>query len=600
MFVRRMLVIIAVVVIAAIGLQFLRSFGLINFLSNINSMETLEEPQKISIGSIKAEKYLILYDDNDENSILTLEQIKKTLDYMKKDYLAAECSQNIKNLKDFDCIFFSFERLDHCNDINVYLDYVKGGGSLIFAIRPLPDDTFHEIKDLLGIDSLHSETYTSKGIKVNSDIMFGVEGFETPNEAISNSSLYLATDKDCIMHLLSYDDNALLWSKEYGSGKFIIFNGTMLNQKMNRGLLCSILSIAKNDLVYPIVNVKMLHIDDFPAPIPSGSDEKIYSEYFRDIPQFYREIWWSDMIKLSKKYDLKYSGFVILDYNDDTKPPFEKASAEFKKTMLLYGKELLSSGGEIGLHGYNHQSLAPEGYIKQDLGYNSWDSIEDMTESQLELISFISSIFKNYELRAYVPPSNILSPMGRDAIKLANPDLAIIASLYQKNEHGDVYDQEFEIAEDGIIEFPRISSGYFKEDQSVWLIYNGIILYGIFSHFIHPDDVLDEKRSKFKKWSEMEEDFDSLIGDMVKRYGWLRMFTISSASLELVKYLECKPYIEYEQDRINIYTDNFRSGIYMILRTDKNISEAKGLEYERISKTAYLLHLNESFASIFF
>ncbi len=66
---------------------------------------------------------------------------------------------------------------------------------------------------------------------------------------------------------------------------------------------------------------------------------------------------------------------------------------------------------------------------------------------------------------------------------------------------GIIYDQEFEVADDGIIEFPRLSAGYSKNDESLWNIYNGLNMYGLFAHFIHPDDVLDPERNEGKSWT---------------------------------------------------------------------------------------------------
>ncbi len=78
----------------------------------------------------------------------------------------------------------------------------------------------------------------------------------------------------------------------------------------------------------------MIHIDDFPSPIPAGRDEKIYEEFSRDIPQFYKEVWWPEMIKISKKFDIKYSGFVIENYNNITSQPFEKGDSHKKHDAL--------------------------------------------------------------------------------------------------------------------------------------------------------------------------------------------------------------------------------------------------------------------------
>ncbi|MBN1299117.1 MAG: DUF2194 domain-containing protein [Actinobacteria bacterium] len=606
MFLRRLIVIIISVVLLAAGVQFLRSFGVLNLVRNLNTAYDLVQSQKLEISdyadneSEDFEKYLVIFDEDEENSRLVSQQLIKTLEYMKKDYIASSYAGSIENINSFDIIFITFERLGLIGNIDEYLSYAEKGGSLALLVRPLADSNFEKIYDEFGIASFSKNLYKSSGIKVLKDIVFGAEGFESDSKMILNSSMKLSINSDTDLHMASADNNPLLWSRSYGAGRIIVFNGTALNEKTNRGIIVSIISLGRPELIYPVANIKMLHIDDFPAPVPSGKNENIYLEFSRDIPKFYREVWWADMIRISKKYDLKYSGFVIESYNDKTTPPFSDADEAMKKNLLLYGRDLLSMGGEIGLHGYNHQSLAPQGYIKQALGYRPWDSLSDMVESLKTLKEFINSVFPNYELRAYVPPSNILSPEGREAVIKAIPDLGVISSVYHENAEGDIYAQEFEVAEDGIIEFPRITAGYLKNDEIMWNIYNAVNLYGIFSHFIHPDDVLDIERGAGIGWPDMVKDFESIISEMTEKYVWLRKYTISPAALELQKYLECRPYVQYGDDLINIYTDNYRENIYCILRTEKTISDAQNCKYEKISDTAYLLILNDKVCALKF
>jgi len=478
------------------------------------------------------------------------------------------------------------------------MDYVYSGGRVALLTRPVIDKTFESISELLGIKKYQPGVYDTDGIEVLSDILIGVKNFKTGSEIIRNSALKVEVDDGSIIHLKSYDGNPMLWTRDYGSGRFVVFNGTILNAKNNRGVIASVMRLSKDNFIYPVINVKMIHIDDFPAPIPEGKDEKIFEEFSRDVPAFYREVWWSDMIKLAKKYDLKYTGFIIETYNSLTEPPFKKGDSKNLRNLLLYGREILGLGGELGLHGYNHQSLAPEGFIKQDLGYKPWSSRDNMILSIQELIQFIRSIFAHYELRAYVPPSNILSPEGRESVVKASPDLKVIASVYLSNTEGDVYSQEFEVAEDKIVEFPRLSAGYEKDAIKMWQIYNGINLYGIFAHFIHPDDVLDPKRNNGKSWTALEKEFDSILGEVNSKYGWLRSFTISPAAQELIKYLECNPRVEYSGDAINIYTENYREDIYCIFITNKGIAESENCEYEKISEDAYLLTLKSEKCSL--
>ena len=599
MFIRKLSIIIIALLLLAAGFMLLRSFGMLKLVKNANSQEELPEAISAEIPvNTDFEKYLIVSNIKAENSVKTEEQLKAVLHYMKKDYRAVNIDQQVQNLSDYDCIFLTFERLDFLKNLGDYIDYVNAGGNLVFLTRPVTDKSFESISSLLGIKKYEKELIDTSGIKVLSEVMIGANGFESKTEAILNRSINLELISDIKPLLESYTDVPLLWERNYGKGHFIVLNGTFLNTKNNRGLLAGIISMGKENLIYPVINVKMIHIDDFPAPIPTGRDEKIYEEFSRDIPQFYKEVWWPEMIKISKKFDIKYSSFAIESYNNNTELPLAKGNSKDIQNLLIYGKELLGIGGEMGLHGYNHQSLALQGFIKQDLGYTPWKSENDMAGSIKELVRFMKSVFSQYSFKAYVPPSNILSPEGRDAVIEGNPDLKIISSVYLPNKEGDAYVQELSIADDGIIEFPRISAGYEKKDATMWSIYNGVNLYGLFAHFIHPDDVLNPERNSGKSWGQLSKEFTSMIGEVNQSYGWLRSFTISSASQELVKYLECKPQIEYKNDTITIYTENFRPDIYCIMRTKSKIIESDKCDYLKIADDAYLLTLKDAICSL--
>ncbi len=599
MLIRKLSIIIIALVVLAAGFMVLRSHGLLKFVKNANLQEELPEAISPKIpANIDFEKYLIVSNAQENNSLKTEEQLKAVLEFMKKDYQTINIDQQVQDLSGFDCIFLTFERLDFLKNLSDYTDYVNAGGNLVFLTRPVTDKSLKSISSLLGIRENLGEIINTYGIKMLADVIIGAGDFKSDTDTIINSSLRLELDPEARIFIVSYEDIPILWEQNYGKGSFIVFNGTMLNAKNNRGLIAGIIALAKENLIYPIINLKMIHIDDFPAPIPAGRDEKIYEEFNRDIPQFYKEVWWTDMIKISKKFDIKYSSFIIESYNNVTEPPFPRGDSKDIKNLLFFGKELLGIGGEMGLHGYNHQPLAMKGHIKQDLEYIAWKSENDMAESIKELMRFVKSVFSQYSFRAYVPPSNILSPEGRQAVIEGNPDLKIIASVYLTNKEGDVYVQELSIAEDGIIEFPRISSGHENEDGKMWSIYNGLNLYGLFAHFIHPDDVLDPDRGGGKSWTQLSREFASILEEVNQDYGWLRSFTISPAGQELVKYLECKPQIEYKDDIITIYTEDFRPDIYYIMRTKRKIIESEKCDYLKISDDAYLLTIKDAICSL--
>ena len=170
---------------------------------------------------------------------------------------------------------------------------------------------------------------------------------------------------------------------------------------------------------------------------------------------------WNQIYELAEKYNIRYTGLVIENYSDQVEGPFPRNRDT--QRFQYFGNMLLRQGGEIGYHGYNHMPLCLVGFDYQGDydSYNLWESYEDMVEAMRELHAFCTELFPEESFRVYVPPSNILSEEGRKMLAEEFPDLAAVASLYIP---GDIsYIQEFEVAEDGIVETPRIISGYIFE-----------------------------------------------------------------------------------------------------------------------------------------
>ena len=96
--------------------------------------------------------------------------------------------------------------------------------------------------------------------------------------------------------------------------------------------------------------------------------------------------------------------------------------------------------------------------------YNTWTSDTAIEKSLDELMDFTENLFPRSERSVYVPPSNILSAEGRALLAKDYPNIKVIASSYFSEDF--VYEQEFEVADDGIVEEPRITSGAIIDDYT--------------------------------------------------------------------------------------------------------------------------------------
>ena len=82
----------------------------------------------------------------------------------------------------------------------------------------------------------------------------------------------------------------------------MVLNATLTGEKANRGLTLCALFALEDTIVYPIINAGMIFIDDFPAPQPEGTDERLMADFGYSIQGFFRNHWWPDMKRLVWTY----------------------------------------------------------------------------------------------------------------------------------------------------------------------------------------------------------------------------------------------------------------------------------------------------------
>jgi hypothetical protein len=555
-------------------------------LSNVKTKET--KVIKLSedvLERVKQDPFLIIYDPTIKESVAIKDNFKQTLKYMKQKIEEVTIQSIPENFDSYKMVIVTFEDIDLIQNIDKIDSYVQKGGNFFFAIRPDLDGAFYKLYRKLGIYEVGGFTEV-QGIELTSNLLIKQKGLIIKDNLISNSSLAVGLEKKATLYAkAALNKLPLLWDVEYGKGKFMVFNGTMFSTKDNRGFISGAISLLLDNFMYPVLNMKLTYLDDFPAPIPLGYNEKIFNELKLDIPTFYRNVWWPFIQKQSAKYDLKYTGVVIQTYNNRVYPPFH-SEHDSENHLIRYGRELLKMGGEIGVHGYNHQSLVTDQDRVNHLGYRSWPNETNMAASLNLVESYINEAFPGYEISTYVPPSNIIEQNGIHALSNAIPTITNISSLYLPDADNTAFVQEFE-KKGNFIHIPRLTSGHEYSDSNKWTMLNGINSIGVFSHFIHPDDILDENRSSSSSWKEVSEGLNDIFKDVYKEYPWLISMTASEAARALEKYEQSEIYIEDKEDKKIGYIDNFSSEISFILRTNKKIGKVKGCKIEKIDNGIY-------------
>lgn len=550
--------------------------------------ETALSPAEIQ--TIHQDKFLLVYDPNIKESSGLMSNFEKTLAYLKKTYTTVSVSQIPSNLHDYKNIIILTPKLESIKDFPLITNYVSDGGGVFFGIRPDADSTIYErFHGILGINE--SEVGTSyrdtSSIKMESDLLLKSKGLKFEDEIVfSNSVLDISLKENSKVLAVTGNQIPFIWSTPYGKGTFMVFNGTMLDHEMNRGFIAGALSYLNNNFIYPIINSKVMYIDDFPAPFPEGTNEIIYREYKMDIKSFFHMVWWPDMLKAAKEYDVKYTAGMIESYNDDVDGPFNERLSE--ENLKIFGRDLIQMGGELAVHGYNHQSLTMDQKQVDHLGYTAWKDKKDMVNSLKELDQFVQDVFPGHTFKTYIPPSNVLSEDGKKAIQEAIPSITNFASLLIPDDKAIAYIQEYQYSGQ-YYEIPRLTSDYHYHDEVQWIIANGATLYGAFSHFVHPDDILDEERNENKRWADMSANYSKMLKDVKGKYPWMKSQTASKSTESLRKYQDAQVFISESDQKVEGYINGFQGELDFVFRSDKKIADSNGCKVKKIDGDHYLI-----------
>lgn len=487
----------------------------------------------------------------------------------------------------------------HDDDIQLLEQKVAAGSYLNILIRSY-DPRLYELAGFSGLDGF----IDTEGLIFDSELFPGLDELEQlPNKVFYSSSMELVRDQDTTPLLSSVDGTPLVWTHRLGEGSVMFCNTTILQDKLNRGLLLQLLLKHSRYQVATIFPKKIFNIDDFPAPLPAGNDPVIFEEYQRDTIKFFKEIWWSDVRDLASRYDLALTGLAIGSYNDDTIPPFEPISETDLETINYFARKLAETRGEIGIHGYNHNSLLLEGQTDfEEFGYNPWPSVESMSEALRYLESELTSRLGKIEYRTYVAPSNLATKESKQAVLDVFEGIRVFAGIYTGSRKiAGSFIQEFGPDPDipGTYDFPRFSSGYHPDPRTMWSIYNAIAELGVFNHFIHPDDLLDEERSGGLGWSELLKGLEEILSETFERFPFLVPATDHAAYLDYLAYEKMRLYTTLIDDTLHLYLEDAVLPVYAYLRVDEPVIDTEGLRLYGLGREGlYLVELRSPEAQI--
>ena len=514
--------------------------------------------------------------------------------------IASDGVDAIPSLTSFDRVIVLMPSLDglgtHLTDI---MSWVSAGGSLMLGMTPDNTSYLQAVAPKLGIDTMGYDYVTAESIVPSKDFMIGGgQRYELSNPF--DSSLSVSLRETARVWATTGDAAApLIWSNDCGSGHTVVCN-IGIYDKVMRGFYAAAISLLGDATAYPVINSAVFYLDDFPSPIPSGDGTYVKRDYGLSTADFYAKVWWPDLQKLAQKYDIRFTGVMIENYEDavdQTEPARQADTTQFR----YFGGMLLQMGGELGFHGYNHQPLA---LWDTDYGtlydYKTWKNKETIVASLNELIAFQDEVLPNAHGSVYVPPSNILSARARKLIGTDVPRIKTVASTYFEDGTDLPYVQEFGVASDGIVEQPRIVSGGMVDNAYMRLAaVSELNMHYVSTHFMHPDDLLDPDRGARQGW-------EAYKGGLVDYLDWLsaaapdlRSQTASECSGAIQRFSSVTVDVDASEDAWTVTLGNFYDEAWLMFRANDGVPGAvSGGELTHLTGNLYLLKANDKTVTI--
>ncbi len=518
----------------------------------------------------KKTECLLLWDSRDANSVNARNEMESILSQMRISYAAQDMeSDAILKTEGYEKIVLAVGNLGIFGEqIFDLFDYVKEGGNLMVAFPPETDEYFQLVSSMMGIQGNGDVRYQVEGLRFQENFMIGGEGKDFAIMDAYDSAIMATLFPECRVYLVSADDREvpLIWEYSLGKGK-LVFNNLNYFGKAYRGFYAASYSLLSDVCVYPVINGSTFYIDDFPSPVPNGEGEYVKRDYNMDIKSFYTNVWWPDIQAMGKEHGVRYTGLVIEDYSDENQAPFE--GNDDLQRFRYFGNKLLDDGGEIGFHGYNHMPLVLDNFdYKGEFDtYKQWKSPEDIALSLKELNRFCTWLFPKEKFQVYVPPSNILSKEGRALLGQEIVPVKAIASIYFPGEFE--YSQDFQVAEDGIIETPRVISGYMINSFMEIAALSELNFHFVNSHFQHPDDVLDVDRGAELGWPKLKASLKEYMDWLYAAAPGIRNLTGSEMAAAVQRYYFLDTKVSKQKSEIKISLSNFKDEAWLMVRINK-------------------------------
>jgi hypothetical protein len=374
-----------------------------------------------------------------------------------------------------------------------------------------------------------------------------------------------------------------IWHRAVGSGEIGVWTFVPTGRHWGRSFLLHAAIQGQPVAVKSIANTAVFQIDDFPCP-PSDALVPVEPGVHLEWPEFIDQVWLPDLAALAEKNRIAYSCGVVFHYNQHMQAPFEfddwalhpRSHDEAGFGAAANHVHWVREYGELGLHGYNHVPLT--------LG--DWSSRDDMVEGLRACVAWWQRDATAELPTSYIPPMNVYDQDGALALTEACPTVrALCGNFWGPVSRGGGREFAPERWNRKLFCLPRVTSGYTMGESLKWKMLASIYELGTWTHFIHPDDILDVpsgigsveycRNPESRPWrgpNGLRKELECMLDFVRTTFPWLTFDTATDAATKISGHLNNNFRCRFSDRQVVVDSDHASHVVVSARRPHRGIS----------------------------
>jgi len=545
----------------------------------------------------RRQELLLICHAGDHVSLEVMENICKGLEFLKIQFSVFDLQRGTAwpSLDGFGSVVICTEniwRLEFDKAARL-IDYTANGGGLAVVCRGWND----HLTRLFGLKENLTEPniHITSGMFFHANIFPGIQGLrmDDSDREFDHSRFEIDAEhlhSDCEILASDLGDRPVAWRQAFGLGKIVYWNTEVLFCRALRGFAVQTVLGTMPVAVGAVAGFAMIHVDDFPPSLSDEIAEPISTEYpGTSRSDFYFGAWYDDMMAMRAKHDLKYTWYTVMNYHDAE----TAADSDLNSPEVMSGQSELerrfrhvrhtADDDEFGFHGYNHEPLISKSWPDTNILECKLRLARDLWEKAVPAPLPVS----------WVPAANWYDQDRIRLLKKVFPEITEVCSLFSSGEQEFGEYREFgpEPWEPSLTCLPRETCGYIQQPEYKMMMLSQIASMGVWTHFVHPDDVYDvpatpnntnyarNESSLFWKASSengqpgLYAQFEAWIAEARQLFPWLEFVTTSQAAQRLRSHEQNRVEIIVTDTGVEIISEN--AGLFF-LRTGKNTTVTPG------------------------